>query len=60
MGEPDRRTRLVDVLAASAARSEDVHFDVFLPHFDFDILVHFGQHFDRGERRVAAALRVEG
>src|SRR5262249_59244410 len=59
-GVPDPRLGLVLVLAAGAARAEDVALEVFVPEDDVDGLIDFGQDIHRGERRMPPRRGVEG
>ena len=57
MGEADGRIRLVDVLAAGAARAHRIDADVLGPDLQVDVL-HLGQHGNRGGRGVDAPARL--
>ena len=59
MDEADGGGRLVDVLAACAGRAVDLHFNVLGTNFDLDVVRNLRDDLHGGERRVAAARRVE-
>ena len=54
-----RRFGLVDVLAAGAARTVDVHLDVGRVQVDLDVVVDFRRDEHRRERGVAAIAGIE-
>ena len=57
MRDPDRRVRLVDVLAARARRAVGVDLQVRLVDLDLADVLGLGEHRDGAGRRVDASLR---
>ena len=59
MRQAHRRGRLVDLLAARAARAVYVHLDVRRVDLDFDGVVDFGHDFQGSERSMAPSGGIE-
>ena len=59
MRDADRRLRLVDVLAAGAARAKHVDAQIRRIQLDLDIVVDLRRHEHGGERRVPSVSRIE-
>ena len=57
--DADRGLRLVDVLAAGAARAEHVDAQIRGIQLDLDVVLDLGRHEHRGERRMPALTRIE-